>query len=102
MNIMRKFLQGSLSQGHYITLVLRIIITYLLKRICDEKRTNFLSFKLKFDMLIFKKIKIPSRQTSILNWLFSITISMTQESNYINEIINIKDLLRKSRHSIIV
>lgn len=67
-----------------------------------EKRTNFLSFKLKFDMLIFKKIKIPSRQTSILNWLFSITISMTQESNYINEIINIKDLLRKSRHSIIV
>lgn len=57
---------------------------------------------MKFDMLIFKKIKIPSRQTSILNWLFSITISMTQESNYINEIINIKDLLRKSRHSIIV
>lgn len=51
-------------------------------------------------MLICKKIKIPSRQTSILNWLFSITISMTQESNYINEIINIKDLLRKSRHSI--
>lgn len=99
MYIMRKFLQGSLVKV-VTTLVLRIIITYLLKRICNEKRTNFLSFKLKFDMLIFKKIKIPSRQTIILNWLFSITISMTQESNYINEIINIKDLLRKSRHSI--
>lgn len=101
MNIMRKFLQGSLSQGHYNPCS-KNYHNISIKTHCDEKRTNFLSFKLKFDMLIFKKINIPSRQTIILNLLFSITISMTQESNYINEIINIKDLLRKSRHSIIV